>query len=203
MRTSSAFTTGQIAIALAIVAILGLVFIALFSTFLEHGGNPFGTVNDICIALGGILSGGLAWKLYPTHYLHAPRESRFALIFALIGACLVSIGSVLVAFNITGWFLAGLIVTFGYAMTGLWLVGLSYSTLNWSAFPRTLAQYGLITGWIMMIGMFTAPGILAGINAMQVAPWFILIALFVSSLGWSVLYTILCIGLGYLLLING
>jgi hypothetical protein len=159
-------------------------------------------LNDICVAFGGILSGGLAWKLYPTHRSHAPRESRVALGLALVGACLVPIGSALVIFNITGWFLAGLFTTFGYALIGLWLVGLNYSALNWPAFPRTLAQYGLLTGWIMAIGILAAPGILAHIDVMQAASWFVLIALFVGGFGWNVLYTIWCVGLGYLLLLN-
>ncbi len=201
MRTSSASTTGQIAIAVAFVAIVGLVFITLFYVILEHS-NPFGMLNDVCVALGGLLSGGLAWKLYPTHRSHAPRESQFALIFAWMGACIVLIGSALAIFNFMGWFRAGLVITFGYGMIGLWLIGLNYSALNWAAFPRTLAQYGMITGWIMTIGIFVASGILAGISPIEAAPWFVLIAFFVGALGWSILYTIWCIGLGYLLLVN-
>ncbi len=115
MRASSASITGQIALALALVAIIGLVFITLFYTRIEGGGNPFATLNDVCVALGGILSAGLIWKLYPTHRSHAPRESRFTLGIGLVGACLVPIGSGLVIFNVTGWFLAGLVTTFGYA----------------------------------------------------------------------------------------
>jgi hypothetical protein len=176
--------------------------ISLFSTFLEHGSDPLGTSIDICVALGGILSGGLAWKLYPTHHSHAPRESRLALGFALAGACFVLIGASLAIFHGTEWFLAWLVTTFGYAMIGLWLVGLNYSAVNWSAFPRTLAQYGLITGWVMTMGIFAAPGILADVNTTQAAPWFVLLALFVGTLGWNVLYMIWCIGLGYLLLVN-
>jgi len=202
MRASSASATGQIAIALAIVAIIGLVFITLFYTFLEHGSSLFGTLNDICVALGGILSGGLAWKLYPTHHSHAPRESRFALAFGLAGACLVPIGSALVVFNITGWFPAGLVTTFGYALIGLWLVGLNYSALNWTAFPRTLARYGLMTGWFMAIGLIAAPGILTGVDTMERASWFVWTALFAGGFGWNVLYTIWCTGLGFLLLTN-
>lgn len=202
MRASSASITGQIAIALAFVAIIGLVFITLFYALVQRSGNPFGTLNDICVALGGLLSGCLVWNLYPTHHLHAPRESRIALGLGLMGACLVPIGSALVILNITGWLLAGLVTTFGYALIGLWLVGLNYSALNWSAFPRNLAQYGLITGWIMAIGLFAVPGILTGIDAMETASWFTRIALFVGGLGWNVLYTIWCIGLGYLLFTN-
>jgi len=203
VRASSASITGQIALALALVAIIGLVFITLFYTRIEGGGNPFATLNDVCVALGGILSAGLIWKLYPTHRSHAPRESRFTLGIGLVGACLVPIGSGLVIFNVTGWFLAGLVTTFGYAMIGLWLVELNNSALRWAAFPRILAQYGIITGWIMVIGIFAGPGILARTDSMETAQWFVLIALYTGGLGWNILYTIWCIGLGRLLLING
>src|SRR5512142_101427 len=109
MRTSSASTTGQIAIALAVVIVIGLIFITFFYTFLEHGKGSLGTVNDICVAVGGILSGGLAWALYPTHHSHAPRESRFTFASALVGACLILIGSTLSLFHIAGWLLARLV----------------------------------------------------------------------------------------------
>ncbi len=130
MRASSASITGWISIALALIAIIGLIFITLFYALSENGSGPFGTLNDICVALGGILSGGLAWKMYPTHRSHAPHESRFALGLGLVGAVLVPIGSALVIFNVTGWFLAGLVTTFGYALLGLWLASLSYSAVR-------------------------------------------------------------------------
>jgi len=167
--------------ALALVAIIGLVFITLFYSLIESGGGLFGTLNDVCVALGGILSGGLVWKLYPTHRSHAPRESRITLGIGLVGACLVPIGSGLVIFNVTGWFLAGLVTTFGYAMIGLWLLELNNSALHWIAFPRGLAQYGIVTGWIMAIGLLAAPGILARTDSIETAQWFVLIALYRRS----------------------
>jgi hypothetical protein len=202
VRASSASTAGQIAIALAVIVIVGLVSISLYYALLQRGDNPFGTLNQLCVALGGILSGGLAWKLYPTHHSHAPRESRITLGLALLGSCLVPIGSVLVLFNVTGWLLAALVTTFGYALIGLWLVELSNSALHWLAFPKQLAGYGIITGWVMAFGLLAAPGILARIDTMQIAPWYVLIALFVGGLGWNIVYTIWCIGLGSLLLLD-
>ena len=202
MRASSASTAGQIAIALAVIVIVGLVSISLYYALLQRGDNPFGTLNDICVALGGFLSGALAWKLYPTHRSHAPRESRISLMLALVGSCLVPVGSALVVFNITGWLLAGLVTTLGYALIGLWLVELSSSALHWLAFPKQFAHYGIIAGWVMAFGLLAAPGILARIDTMQAAPWYVLLALFVGGLGWNILYTIWCVGLGRLLLLN-
>jgi len=202
VHSSSASTTGRIAIALAVLAIIGLIFIILFYALIGRIENPFGTLNDICVALGGILSGWLAWKLHPLHRSYAPPISRFALGLGFVGACLVPLGSALVILNFTGWFLAGLISTFGYAMIGLWLLLLNYSALHWLAFPRRLAQYGIITGSMMGIGLFAAPAILAHIDTMETAEWFVLLALFAGGFGWNILYTIWCLWLSFLLLTN-
>lgn len=198
MKNYSAFATGRLAIALAVVAVLGLAFIALF-----YGvGGPFGTLNDLCVALGGILSGGLAWMLYPMHRSYAPRLGRFALGSGLIGACLAPIGSSLAILDVTGWFLAGLVTTFGYALIGLWLLALNYSGLRWPGFPRRLAQFGMVAGGIATVGLLAGPGIIARTDAAETAQWFVLMALYVGGLGWNILYTTWCIWLGRRLISN-
>jgi hypothetical protein len=202
VKTSSSTTIGRNAIALAVVAILGLVFITLFYTLFEGSGGPFGTLNDICVAFGGILSGGLVWKLYANHRTYAPRMSRFALGSGLIGACLAPLGSSFAIFDVTGWVLAGLVTTFGYALIGLWLLGLNYSALHWLALPQRLAQFGMVAGGIATIGILAGPGIIARTDAMESAQWFVLAGLYVGGLGWNILYTIWCIWLGRLLLSN-
>jgi hypothetical protein len=202
MSTSSSSTIGRIAITTAIVALIGLVFIALFYALIDSIGGPFGTLNDVCVALGGILSGALAWMMYPFHRTYAPRASRLALASGLTGACLAAIGSGLVIFNITGWFLAGLVTTFGYALIGLWLLALNCSTLQWPAFPRHLAQFGIVAGGVMTIGLLAGPGIATRTDAMDSAQWFALTALNLGGLGCNILYTIWCIWLGRLLVSN-
>jgi hypothetical protein len=200
MSTSSSEIIGRVAILTAVVAIVGLVFIALFYGLIDRGGRPFGTLNDGCVALGGLLSGLLVWRFHPLYRSHAPRASQFALASGLIGAALAPLGSCLVIFDITGWFLAGLVTTFGYALIGLWLLGLNNAALRWLAFPRGLAQFGRIAGAMMALGILAGPGILARTDAMESAPWFVLVALFVGGLGWNILYTIWCLWLGRLLL---
>jgi len=191
---------GWIASITGIVAIVGLIFIALFYALIESGGSPFGTLNDLCVALGGILSGILVWMLYPLHRSRAPRASHFALAGGLVGAWLAPLGSSLVIFNITDWLLAGLVTTFGCALIGLWLWGLNYSARRWRAFPRQLAQFGIIAGGVMASGILAGPGILTRTDAIESAQWFVLTALYVGGLGWNILYTIWCIWLGHLLL---
>jgi hypothetical protein len=103
-------------------------------------------------------------------------------------------------FDVTGWFLAGLVTTFGYALIGLWLLGFNYSAHDWPAFPRRLALFGMVAGGIATIGILAGPGIIARTDAADSAPWFVLAALYLGGLGWNILYTIWCFWLGRLLL---
>jgi hypothetical protein len=200
MSTSSSETIGRIASLTAAVAIVGLVFITLFYGLIDRGGGPFGTLNDVCVALGGPLSGALVWMFHPLYRSHARRTSQFALASGLIGAGLAPLGSCLVIFDITGWFLAGLVTTFGYALIGLWLLGLNHAALRRLAFPRGLAQFGRIAGAMMALGILAGPGIHVRADAMESAQWFVLVGLFAGGLGWNILYTIWCVWLGRLLL---
>ncbi len=48
---------GPLALAAGVAGLVGLVFLILFFTV----GQPFGTLNDICIGLAAVLSAVLAW----------------------------------------------------------------------------------------------------------------------------------------------
>ena len=196
MNSFSSATIGRLATAIAIVAILGLICIALFAAF----GGPFGALNDICVGLGGVLSGGLAWLLYPTNRASAPRLSRVALGTNWVGAALCAVGSGLVIGKVTGWFLAGLVTTFGYSLIGLWLVATNLSGARMPALPRRLARFGIVAGGIAALGVLAGPGILARSDAVGSAPWFVSASLYVGGLGWSLLYTMWCLWFGRLLL---
>ena len=100
----------RVAIATGVAGLLALIFIILFFTI----GQPFGTLNDIFIGIAAILNGVLAWMLYSQHHAQPPLLSQVALVVALIGAFVVTLGSVLVIFQITGWYLGGLLhIPFG------------------------------------------------------------------------------------------
>lgn len=77
---------------------------------------------------------------------------------------------------------------------------LNYSALQWTAFPRRLAQFGMIAGGMMIIGILAGSGIFDRTDSMDTALWFVSVALFAGGLGWNILYTIWCIWLGRLLL---
>lgn len=196
MSSFSSATIGRLATAIAIVGVLGLICIALFAAL----GGPFGTLNDICVGLGGVLSGGLAWLLYPTNRTSAPRLSRVALGTNWVGAALCALGSGLVIGHVTGWFLAGLVTTFGYALIGLWLVATNLSGAGMPVLPKRFTRFGIVAGGIAASGVLAGPGILARNDAIVSAPWFVSASLYVGGLGWSLLYTMWCLWLGRLLL---
>jgi len=194
----SAITIGWVAIATGIVGLLGLVFIILFFTV----GQPFGTLNDICIGLAAILSAVLAWMLYPGNHVQAPLLSQVALVVAFLGALVVVIGSVLVISGVTGWYLAGLYMTAGNAFIGSWLLALNYSALRNISFPYGLVIFGIISSVILVLGLMTIPGIFNGIDAWDAAPWYVNYIGQAGALGWLVLYPIWCVLIGRFILLG-
>lgn len=191
------FAYRWLAIVLGGVTLLGVVLLILFFTF----GSFFGTLNDLCVAIESILCASVAWIFYPAHRVRLPRFSQFMFISALVvGALVVFVGSALVICDITGWFLADLMVHFGYALVGLWQLGLDYYfAQRRRTWPRRLVRFGLITGAIMAIGLLTGPGIVGRVEHSGLAPWFVNVGQ-VGSLGWLLLYPIWSIWLDRLLL---
>ena len=186
---------GWVAIAAGIAGLLGLVFIILFFTI----GQPFGTLNDICIGLTAILSAVLAWMFYSGNQAQSSLLSQAALISAFLGALVVVAGAVLVISGIKGWFLAGLYMAAGNALIGLWLLGLNYSALSSNPWPHGLAIFGLVTGVIMALGLLGIPGIFNGVDSQAAASWVVSIGQ-AGALGYLILFPIWCILVGRTLL---
>ena len=188
---------GWLAIAIGAVTVLGVVSLTLFFV----AGGIFGPLNDMCNGLEAILSVVLAWALYPLHRAQSARLSGLALITAWLGTLIAVIGSVLIIFDFTGWYLAGLYTMVGYALVGLWLFGLNYAALQSSSWPRRLAQLGLLTAACMALGFLASPGILGSVDDAEIAPWFVNFGM-LGSLGWMFLYPFWCLWLGRLLVSN-
>ena len=175
-----AYATGG---AIILAAILLAVFFAV--------GEPFGTLNDIFNGISGILCGVLAWMLYSQHHAKSPLMSQVALAFAVIGAFVVALGTILVVFKITGWVLAGWYSTAGYALIGIWLVMFCYSMLNNTALPHQLTMFGLIVGLVMAVGLFALLGVLNKVDTMNALPMYLNIS-YIGYLGdflfpiWSI-----------------
>lgn len=128
-------------------------------------GEPFGTINDIGNAALGLLSLILAWLL-PT--------SRVLVGVAAVGAVLTVVGTVLVVTGVTGYYLAGLWSSAGFALIGAWLVGS----------VRQVGRAGMVAGVLMLFGLIGVPGIFLGIDDLDTAPWWT----FVAGFSWAGTY---------------
>ena len=129
---------GWLAIATGGVALIRMLRLILFFAL----GQPFATLNDICIALAGILSGVLAWMSFSGQHAQSPLLSQLALMAAVVGVGVVILGSALVIFRVTGWVLYGFYMQFGNALIGLWLLRLRLSAQHSAAWPRGLVLLG-------------------------------------------------------------
>ncbi|MGZ0146220.1 hypothetical protein ACXJJ3_04065 [Kribbella sp. WER1] len=134
-------TVRQVALTHAIVGFGTCLCLLVFYT----GAAAFGPINDVGNALLGLLSFALAWILRPRTVLAG---------LAAVGALLTVVGTVLVLGGITGFFLAGLWSSFGFALIGVWLVGVR----------------GLLPGVVMLLGFVGVPGILMGLDDLGSAP---------------------------------
>lgn len=181
-----------VAVATGIGGLVAGIFLILFFTL----GQPFGTINDICNGITALLCGSLAVALHPLWVGQAPALSRATLVMALAGTLVAVSGSVLVIFRITGWFLAGIVGTAGYALIGLWLLGLNYAACAARWLPPGIAISGIVLGVIVALGFAAMPGIVRRIDAREDAPWYVIAGLAAGSLGWLILNPLWCLWLG-------
>ena len=110
---------------------------------------------------------------------------------AVLGAAIAVVGSVLILWDITGFYLAGLVSGMGFALIGVWLVAFN----RWIAddvrqrCPRRLPMVGILAGAIMAVGFINIPGVVWGLDDMEKAPVWIL-AGGVNWLGTYVLFPV-------------
>jgi hypothetical protein len=172
--------TGRLAVAVGVVAAGSAISLA---TYFAMGG-PFGTINDIGNAATGVLSAALAWRLRRDS---AVRTGDIAVGAALVGSALTVVGSSLVVSGATGFFLAGLVSSVGFAGIGAWLVAVNRTGAGPVAWPRRLRSLGGVAGALMAVGTVAAPGIALRLDDMQAAPGWVWIG-FVGWLGIYVVY---------------
>lgn len=188
-------TTGWIAIATGISAILAILFLILMYTV----NQSFGWINDVFNSVIGILSLVLAWMIYVEFQSRSPLLSQIALALALVGAIFAIIGSVLILFGFTGFVLAGWYSSIGFALVGIWLVISCYGLFRNDVLPHNLIIFGMVVGVCMAIGLIGLPGIFSKTDSMDSMPWYLYIAFF-GWLGTYLLYPIWTIWLGRALL---
>ena len=102
-NTFSTATTGWIATATGVSAILAIIFLTLMVTV----NQSFGRVNDVFNSIIGISSVVLAWMLTTDLHAKSALMSQIALALALVGAIFTLIGSILIIFGFTDFVLAG------------------------------------------------------------------------------------------------
>ena len=162
MDEAEARSTARLAGATAGVAVGSAVCLA---TYFAVGG-PFGTINDIGNATTAVLSAALAWNLRR----RLPARARaLALAPAIVGAAIAVVGSALVVSGTTGWYLAGLVSSVGFAGIGTWLVVINRGRDLSVALPR-LRSLGVLGGALMIVGIAAVPGILLGLDDPDAAP---------------------------------
>lgn len=170
------------------VAVADLSAVLLFVAFAMVG-DPFGKLNDVANAAVGILSAVLAWQV--EQIAPSSKYGRFGLACAALGAVAMTTGSVLVIFEVTGWFLAGLVSAVGAALIGLWLLAANgLGTVP--AVPLAVVRLGTVTGGVMLLGLLAIPAVLGGVDDWEAAAWYVNLAQ-VSWLGTYALYPIWCL----------
>jgi hypothetical protein len=169
--------TGRLAIAAGLVAAGSA---ACLATYFVVGG-PIGTINDIGNAATGLLGAALAWRL--RRYLSG-RAHDLAVAAAISGAAVAFVGSALVVSGTTGFFLAGLVSSLGFAGIGTWLVAINRSGDSVLAWPRRLRWLGILGGTLMVLGIVSVPGIVLGLDDLEAAPAWV----WIGFLGWLGIY---------------
>lgn len=179
MDDTRSLVTGRLATSIGAFSIGGAACLTAFSLI---GGGPLGTVNDVCNATAGILSGALAWRMAGRS---AGGRRTPAVALAVGGAGLTLAGSALVISGTTGWMLAGLVTSLGFAGIGAWLIALSRSDAS-AAWPSRLRTLGVVAGALMLTGVLAAPGIALRLDEPATAPGWV----WLSFLGWLGIYVV-------------
>lgn len=187
MEDARGLDSGRLALAIGVVAVGSAACLATF--FVARG--PFGTLNDIGNAATGVLSGYLAWRLRG----QLSERARAAVGVALAGAALTVVGSALVVSGTTGFLLAGLVSSVGFAGIGTWLLVANRSAVARASWPPSLRLLGTAAGGLMAVGVAALPGILLRLDDLATAPGWVWIG-FVGWLGTYVAYPAWAIWLG-------
>ena len=165
-----------IAILALVVGCTGIVALVSLVAFFAVGG-PFGLINDVGNAALGVLAGTLA-----ATWLRATTEPaarlRTTTALALVGGAAAVVGSVLVIYDITGYFLAGLVSASGFALIGTWVIAANLA--GGAPLSITLTRrhsiLGLFAGSVMLVGLVNVPGVVMGIDDQGTAPLWLLAA---------------------------
>jgi hypothetical protein len=173
------------ALAIAVVDATGIACLIAFGI----ADGAFGTLNDIANGVLGALSTVLALEIYARN---EPDRLRVAPAASILGGAIMILGSVLVIFNVTGWYFAGLVSSLGSAFIGLWLFIVDRWAGGLLELPARTRLLGRAAGIVMLFGVLAIPGILTGADDWTASPWYVT-ASQVSWLGTYLLFPIWCV----------
>jgi len=165
-----------------VVGIVGLASLLSLIVFYVAGG-PFGAINDVGNAVLGVLSAVLAWMVLRS----GAGPGYLWVAIAGVGAAVTVVGSVLILTDTTGYFLAGLVSAIGFALIGVWLIGLNRRIATDPDSLLPLRRSGLVAGAVMTIGFLNLPGLVMGLDEMETAPLWA----FAGGLSWLGIYFLL------------
>lgn len=153
-------TTAQIAITIAITAVISIITLALLYTGLPI----FGPINDLTNAVGGLLSALLVWQFHALLRERAPTAAIFFSLAAWIGSLAIIINSVLVAFGYMHWMTGGMYTAIGYGLIGIWLLALHRQFGLQESLPSGILKLGVIAAIAMLFGLLAGPLLASGVN---------------------------------------
>ena len=178
-------STQQLAMAIAIAAIALVVTLTLL-----YAGIPFfGPVNDLITAASGILIIVFVWQF---HQILREKSLALAIILMLIawaGSLFIIGNSILVAFGRMDWKLGGMYTAVGYALIGIWFIGMLLISKEQPFLTPGLARFGLIAGVCLLFGFLAGPLLAEKLNiAFKPLVW---IAYAATGVGW-IMFPVWC-----------
>jgi hypothetical protein len=176
---------GAIAMALGIDMLASVVTLAVFFAV----GGPFGAINDWTIGIGGVLTALLVVSMYSS----ASSGGGVATPLGVLGSVIVVIGAALVISDTTGFLLAGLVESFGFALVGIWLIAVNLVSRRGPV--SALQILGVVAGGLMAIGLIVLPAIVTRVDDFDTAPAYVWVG-FIGWLGIFVAYPIWAIWFG-------
>lgn len=159
---------GQILIAIGIVTILGIVFLATFFIGISQDISSmyfFGSVSDICVSLIAFLNALTATIVLVSQGMRWFWLNIIGVILTWTGTFIVMLDS-LAAGDLISKSSAAILrikygfptllttqeAQFGFGLIGVWLLLLNIQAMRTKSWPMHLIRLGFSTGIIMMIG---------------------------------------------------
>jgi hypothetical protein len=153
MSTFNTTSSGRIALAVTVSALLGILTLSLMVSGLPF----FGPVNDLINAGFALFSAILAWQFNPLMRQRAPNSARYYLLVAWAGAAAIVINSVLVASGQMDWMTGAMYTGIGYGLFGVWLLALNRMVTPQLFESTSIPRLGVITAAGMMSGLLAGP----------------------------------------------